>query len=68
MFHVLIWGLGALFGEAKSTKALPWQWDCMPVCLKMPSITHVVQYLRGSLCGNFHFAIISNTWLRQSVL
>jgi len=29
VFHVSIWGLGALFGEAKPTKARPWRRDWM---------------------------------------
>jgi len=28
VFHVSIWGFGALFGGAKSTEAPPWRRDC----------------------------------------
>jgi len=28
MFHILIWGLGALVGGAKPTKAPPWRRGC----------------------------------------
>jgi len=29
VFHISIWGLGALFGEAKPTKGPPWRRVCL---------------------------------------
>jgi len=34
VFHFSIWGVGALFGGAKPTKAPPWRRDCFPPWLK----------------------------------
>jgi len=70
MFHIAIWGLGALFG-GKPTKARPWRWNWsemdlnyQQLCLRLSHFSVLVEH--NSLLKSFVWIVFYTSAMRNA--